>query len=178
MDDRVGHAVVAQAFIPAGQALLLRALFNRLMATHGRTAVALPAAGVAALWIVRQFLSGSLTWVRAAQAERVQDKVHRLIHIQALRVDPAFYDNPDSYDLLYRATVDALSQPMVMLQSLGALVQNGLGFLLLAGILWKYAGWLPFLLVVTGLPGLLLVARHILSKHRWSLEHTHRKLVG
>ena len=98
-------------------------------------------------------MSGSLTWVRAAQAERVQDKVHRLIHIQALRVDPAFYDNPDSYDLLYRATVDALSQPMVMLQSLGALVQNGLGFLLLAGILWKYAGWLPFLLVVTGLSG-------------------------
>jgi ATP-binding cassette subfamily B protein len=31
---------------------------------------------------------------------------------------------------------------------------------------------LPLLLVATAIPGLLLVARHILKEHRWNLEHT------
>ncbi len=167
-----GILLVAQGLIPAGQALLLRALFNRLVAAPGWASIGPPAIGIASLWILGQLLSSSLSWVRAVQAERVQDEVHRLIHIQALRLDLAFYDHPDSYDQLYRAMVDALSQPMALLESLGSLVQNGLGFLVLAGILWTYAGWLPLLLVITGLPGLLLVARHILRKHRWHLEHT------
>jgi ATP-binding cassette subfamily B protein len=51
-------------------------------------------------------------------------------------------------------------------------VQNGLGFLVLAGILWTYAAWLPLLLVFTAVPGLFLVARHILDAHRWNMEHT------
>jgi ATP-binding cassette subfamily B protein len=73
---------------------------------------------------------------------------------------------------LHRARVDAISQPLALLESLGSLVQNGLGFLVLAGILWTYAGWLPLLLVCTAIPGLLLVARHILKEHHWQLEHT------
>ena len=164
--------LVAQGVIPAGQALLLRTFVNRLVATPGWVSVAPPALGIATLWMLGQLLSSALSWVRAVQAERVQDEVHRLIHIQALRLDMAFFDHPESYDQLYRAVVDALSQPMTLLESLGALVQNGLGFLALAAILFTYAGWLPFLLVVTGFPGLMLVARHILRKHRWHLENT------
>ena len=167
-----GILLVALGLIPAGQALLLRALFNRLVAAPGWASIAPPAMGIAGLWMLGQLLSSSLSWVRAVQAERVQEEVHRLIHIQALRLDIAFYDHPDSYDQLYRAMVDALSQPMALLESLGSLVQNGLGFLVLAAILWKYAGWLPLLLVVTGFPGLLLVARHTLRIHRWHVEHT------
>jgi len=167
-----GVLLVAQGLIPAALALLLRALFNRLVAAPEWASIAPPAMGIAGLWMLGQLLSSSLSWVRAVQAERVQDEVHRLIHIQALRLDVAFYDHPESYDQLYRAQVEAISQPLALLESLGSLVQNGLGFLVLAGILWKYAGWLPLLLVITGFPGLLLVARHILRKHRWQLEHT------
>lgn len=167
-----GALLVAQAIIPAALALLLRALFNRLVAAPGWASIAPPALGIAGVWMLALLLSSSLSSVRAIQAEQVQDEVHRLIHIQALRLDMSFYDNPDSYDQLYRATGDALSQPMALLESLGSLLQNGLGFLLLAGILWKYASWLPFLLVITGLPGLMLVARQTLNKHRWFLDHT------
>jgi ATP-binding cassette subfamily B protein len=89
-------------------------------------------------------------------------------------MDLAFYDHPESYDLLYRAQVDAISQPLALLESLGSLVQNGLGFLVLAGILFAYAGWLPLLLVCTAIPGLVLVARQILKEHHWHLEHTNQ----
>ena len=164
--------LVGQGLIPAGLALLLRALVNRLVASHEWASTAPPALGIAGLWIAGQFLSSTLSWVREVQAERVQDEVHRLIHLQALRLDLAFYDHPESYDQLHRARVDAISQPLALLESLGSMVQNGLGFLVLAGILWTYAGWLPLLLVATAIPGLLLVARHILKEHRWHLEHT------
>src|ERR1035437_1388494 len=170
-----GILLVGQGLIPAGQALLLRTLVNRLVALHGWSAVAPPALGIAGLWVVAQLLSSALSWVRAVQAERVQDEVHRLIHQQALRMDMSFYDHPESYDQLYRAQVDAISQPLSLLENLGTVVQNGLGFLVLAGILWTYAGWMPFLLVFTAVPGLVLVARHILKEHHWNLAHTNEQ---
>jgi ATP-binding cassette subfamily B protein len=164
--------LVCQGMVPASQALLLRALVNRLVTAPRWASIAPVALAIAVLWIVGQLLSSALSWVRAVQAERVQDEVHRLIHLQALQLDLAFYDHPESYDQLHRARVDALAQPLSLLESLGSLVQNGLGFLVLAGILWTYAGWLPLLLVLTGLPGMMLVARHILQEHRWNREHT------
>jgi ATP-binding cassette subfamily B protein len=167
-----GVLLVGQGLIPAGQALLLRTLVNRLVAAPRWDAIAAPALGIAGLWILGQLLSSALSWVRAAQAERVQDEVHRLIHVQALRMDLAFYDHPESYDQLHRAQIDAISQPLALLESLGSLLQNGLGFLVLAGILFTYAGWLPLLLVATAIPGLFLVGRHILEEHHWRLEHT------
>ena len=170
-----GILLVGQGLIPAGLALLLRTLVNRLVAPHGWVSIAPPALGIAGLWVAGQLLSSALSWVRAVQAERVQDEVHRLIHVQALRLDMSFYDHPESYDQLYRAQVDAISQPLALLENLGSLVQNGLGFLVLAGILWTYAGWLPLLLVSTAIPGLVLVAHHILKEHRWNLEHTNQQ---
>lgn len=167
-----GILLVMQGLVPAGLALLLRTLVNRLVASPGWSAIAPPAIGIAALWIVAQLLSSALSWVREVQAELVQDEVHRLIQSKALRLDLSFYDHSESYDLLYRAQVDAFSQPLSLLESLGSLVQNGLGFLVLAGILWTYAAWLPLLLVFTAVPGLLLVAHQILKAHRWNMEHT------
>ena len=167
-----GVLLIGQGLIPAGLALLLRALVNHLVASRQWASVAPPALGIAGLWIAGQLLSSALSWVREVQAERVQDEVHRLIHVQALRLDLAFYDHPESYDQLHRARVDAISQPLALLESLGTLVQSGLGFLVLAGILFTYAAWLPLLLVSTAIPGLLLVARQTLKEHRWNLEHT------
>lgn len=164
--------LICQGLIPAGQALLLRTLVNRFLASPHWHEIALPSLGIVALWVAAQLLSSALSWVREVQAEQVQDEVHRLIHLQALRLELAFFDHSESYDLLYRAQVDAISQPLALLENLGGLLQNGLSFLVLAGILWSYAAWLPILLVLTAVPGLLLVARHILEEHRWHQEHT------
>jgi ATP-binding cassette, subfamily B, bacterial len=169
-----GFLLIAQGMVPAGLALLLRTLVNGLV-SRNPVAIAPSAAGIAVLWITGQLLSSALSWVRAVQAELVQDEVHRLIHQQAIRLDLAFYDHSESYDQLYRAQVDAITQPLALLESLGSLVQNGLGFLVLAGILWTYSGWLPLLLVATAIPGLALVARHILKEHSWNLVHTNQQ---
>ena len=164
--------LLTQSLLPAGQALLLRALVNRLAGAAEGPRVLAPALGIGALWLLAMALASALSWVRTLQAERVQDEVHRRIHTQALRLDVAFFDRPDSYDALHRARVDALSQPLALLEGLGTAVQSGLGFLALAAILWTYAGWLPLLLIGTALPGLLLVTRHILREHAWRQRNT------
>ncbi len=170
-----GFLLIAQGIIPAIQALLVRAVINRLVRAPGWHAVAIPISGVAALWILSQVFSSALAWVRAVQAETVQDEIHRLIHAQALRVDMDFYDHAESYDLLHRVRADAMSQPVALLESLGSLVQSALGLGVLGAILWTYARWLPFVLVLSGCPGLLLMAGHILKEHRWRVENTTRE---
>jgi ATP-binding cassette subfamily B protein len=164
--------LILQGLIPAGLALLLRTLVNRLVASPDWTRIAPPAIGIAALWIIAQFLASAIKWIRQVQSELVKDEVYGLIHEHALNLDLAFFDHPDSYDLLHRARVDAVSQPLALLESIGGIVQNSLGFLVLAGILWKYASWLPVLLLCTAVPGLLLIARQILEEHHWQLNHT------
>jgi ATP-binding cassette, subfamily B, bacterial len=164
--------IVSQGLIPAGLALLLRTLVNRLVSTPAWPSILPPALGIAGLWILAQVLSSALTWIREVQGELVQREIFRLIHIQAVHLDFAFYDHPDSYDQLHRAQAEAGSQPMGLLENLGSLLQNGLGFLVLAAILWRYAGWLPLLLVATAIPGLFFVARHILREHAWYRETT------
>ena len=167
--------LIVQGLLPAGLAILLRSLVNRLAhVPNGREAI-YPALGIALLWLVGVILTSALSLTRTIQAEKVQDLVYKLIHEKTLRLDLSFFDQAESYDLLHRARVDAAAQPLALLESLGTLLQNSIGFLVLTSILWTYAFWLPLLLLASGVPGLVLVARHILQEHRWNMQHTNRE---
>ncbi|MDD2764287.1 MAG: ABC transporter ATP-binding protein [Opitutaceae bacterium] len=169
--------LVAQGAIPALQIQLTRTVVNRLSGVFmeggwRHPAIWMPIGLIAVLWIAGQLLSSLSGWVRLAQAERVQDHVYSLIHRQALNLDLAFFENPESYDLLHRARVDAISQPLALLESLGSLVQNGLTLILVAILLAAYTPWLPVLLIASALPGLWIVGKHVLREHRWRAANT------
>ncbi|MBL0225861.1 MAG: ABC transporter ATP-binding protein [Geobacteraceae bacterium] len=174
-----GVLLLLQGLMPAALVYLTRLVVNSLSTAitsqGGLTAfspVWLPAGLIGLLWVGSQLLNSLASWVRTAQAELVQDSIHSLIHQKALELDVAFYENPESYDLLHRARVDAISQPIVLLESLGTLIQNGLTLLVLAGMLHTYAFWLPFLLIGSALPGLWAVGRYVLREHRWRTANT------
>jgi len=174
-----GLLLVLQGLIPAALIHLTRVTVNQLSAAVNNPAgsaalesVWLPAGLIGLLWMTGQLLSSLIDWVRSAQAELVQDSIHTLIHRKALSLDIAFFENPESYDLLHRARVDAISQPVVLLESLGSLLQNGLTLLVLAGMLASYSLWLPLALIGSALPGLWIVGRFILHEHRWRLANT------
>lgn len=124
------------------------------------------------LWITGQIVASLIIRVRTVQSELVQDHIHALIHDKAIELDMAFFDAPASYDLLHRARIDAMSQPLVLLESLGSLLQNGVTLISLAVLLATYAVWLPLLLVATALPGLWVVGRHVVREHRWRMANT------
>lgn len=119
-----------------------------------------------------EILRGLAEWVRATQAELVQDSIHDLIHAKAATLDISFYDNPEYYDRLHRARVDALSRPVLLLENVGSVLQNGLTLGAMAGVLFLYAPRLPLLLVGGTLPALWVVAHYTLRFHRWRLRNT------
>jgi ATP-binding cassette subfamily B protein len=127
---------------------------------------------VPVLWIAGQIVASLMIRVRTVQSELVQDHIHALIHDKSIELDMAFFDAPASYDLLHRARVDALSQPLVLLESIGSLLQNGITLISLAVLLATYAAWLPLLLIATALPGLWVVGRQVIREHRWRIANT------
>ncbi|WP_198134474.1 ABC transporter ATP-binding protein [Geotalea uraniireducens] len=174
-----GILLLFQGVAPAALVYLTKITVDRLsaaLAGHAPLDAFLsvwpPIASIALLWIASQLLTSLMTWVRTAQAELVQDQIHNLIHTQALSLDLSFYENPGSYDLLHRARVDAITQPIALLESLGTLIQNGLTLVVLAFMLAAYTPWLPVLLIGSALPGLWTVGRYVLREHQWRISNT------
>lgn len=125
------------------------------------------AALLAMVLLCMQVLTSLVAWARTMQAERVQDHIYHRIHTKAIELDLAFYDSPAYYDRLFRARLDAYDRPVALLENIGALLQNALTFLAMGGILFRYAWWLPFVLVLGMLPALLVVARTAYREYEW-----------
>ena len=171
--------LLVQGLIPAAQVYLTKMTVDFLAADISTQSAAAaltrawpPMAMIGLLWIFSQLVASLIRWVRAAQSELVQDTIHSLIHDKALELDVAFYENSESYDLLHRAKVDALSQPIALLESIGTVIQNSVTLVVLAGMIAMYTWWLPFLLIGSALPGLWSVGRFVLREHKWRIANT------
>jgi ATP-binding cassette, subfamily B, bacterial len=171
--------LVLQGVLPVATVYLTRAVVDSLVsaaATVGgwgslQPAVFLIAAMVGVL-LLMEGLRSLAGWVRAMQAELVQDHIYSLIHTQAATLDISFYDAPDYYDRLHRARVDAFNRPMQLLENAGSLLQNGITLAAMATVLLTYTLWLPVVLTGSTLPALWVMARHTLEFHRWRLKNT------
>lgn len=171
--------LVAQGLLPPAAALLTREVVNGLVAAlsaPGDWAVLGGTLGLVALMAVvlllTEVLSSLAGWVRTAQGELVQDHVHDRIHAQALRLDLGFYETPEYYDRLHRARVDAIHQPVSLLENAGRMAQNGIALAAMAGLLAAYAWWLPPALLAGALPALWVAGRHTWRFHRWRVRST------
>jgi ATP-binding cassette subfamily B protein len=174
--------LLVQGLIPAAQVYLTKITVDFLAADISslNTSATLsrawpPMVMIGLLWIFSQLVASLIRWVRAAQAELVQDSIHSLIHVKALELDVAFYENPESYDLLHRAKVDALTQPIALLESIGVVIQNSVTLVVLAGMISLYSWWLPLLLIGSALPGLWSVGRYVLREHTWRVANTSKE---
>ncbi len=171
-----GALLFVQGLIPIGVVTLTRSAVNAAAAYVHHEQEFAPLLGLLVLlglaMLLNESLNAVLTYVRGVQAELVQDYVTGLIHQQALSLDLSYYETPEYYDNLHRAHVDALNQPLLLLENLGSLMQNGLTLGGLALVLITYAGWLPLILVGSSLPALWAVGKFTLTMHRWRIKNT------
>ena len=109
--------------------------------------------------------------LRNTLAEQVQDWMNTLVHQQAIALDLHFYESPDYYDQLHRASIDAINRPMALLETLGALLQNTITLLAMAGVLLLFAWWMPLVLLLGTLPALVVALREALCPEQriWDL---------
>ncbi|NTU84832.1 MAG: ABC transporter ATP-binding protein [Chloroflexales bacterium] len=171
--------LVIQGLLPATTVWLSRPLVDGLAAaaqasgawTSARALLPTAALLLGSL-VLTELLQGLGGWVRAAQAEYVQDHISGLIQQKSVEVDLAFYESPEYHDHLHRARDDAASRPLALLEGAGSLMQNGITLLAMAAILLPYGAWLPPLLLLSTLPALLVLLRSSWRYHQWWRQST------
>ena len=171
--------LLIQGLLPAATVFLSKILVDGIAGVMknnggwpGLVLIAPAAAAMVGVLIATEVLQGVGRWVKTAQSEKIQDVVHMLIHEKAMALDMSFYDNPGFYDQLHRARVDAISRPSALVENTGALLQNFITLIAMAGVLLTFGVWLPLLLALSTLPALWVVLRHTLRFHHWRLKNT------
>jgi ATP-binding cassette subfamily B protein len=170
--------LVIQGVLPAAVVYLTKSVVDAFAAAMGGglawesiEPLVLPGLLMAGVLLMQQVLGSVLNWIKTAQSETIQDHIKTQVHRKAAEVDLAFYERPDAYDRLSRASGQAASKSLSLLNNIGGILQNLITLVAIAGILVPYGLWLPVLLILSTLPAVWVVVRHNLLEHAW-WEHT------
>ena len=171
--------LLVQGLLPVAMVYLTKVLVDGIAQVikdsggwQGLTSLAPAAVAMVCVLVAIEVFQSVSRWLRTAQSERVQDSVHELIHDQAMSLDMSFYDNPDYYDQLHRARVDALSRPTALMENAGTLLQSFITLVAMAGVLLTFGIWIPVLLALSTIPALVVVMRHTMRFHLWRMRNT------
>jgi ATP-binding cassette subfamily B protein len=171
--------LVLQGLLPVSSVYLTRPLVNRILAAIKaggtwesiRPAVAIGVL-IAAIALLSEILRSATVWVRTHQSELVQDYITALIQRKSAEIDLAFYDSPGFYDQLHRARSEASYRPVLLLESLSGILQNGITLAAMLAVLAPFGVWLPVALLASTLPALYVVLRNTVRQHEWRLRTT------
>ena len=171
--------LVIQGALPVATVYLTRTIVNALTAAirAGGTAEAtrqliFPAALMIAVLLAGEILRATASLLRKTQAELVEDHIRGLIQAKSGAVDLAFYETPEFYDHLHRARYEAGSRPILLVESLGSMLQNGITLAAMLAVLVPFGPWLPAALLVSTIPALYVILRYALLQHNWNLRAT------
>jgi ATP-binding cassette subfamily B protein len=151
-----------------GLALLSRQQFSAKAAEP----VVLIAALIGAASLIVELLQGGLEWLRAMQAELLDERMSSLAQQKASEVDLAFYETPACHDLIYRAQEEARNRPAILLENTGSLIQNGVSLVMIGWLVATYSVWLILVLALSAVPAFVIVARYNWLSHQWWRETT------
>ncbi len=171
--------LLLQGVLPVALVSLTRALVNAALAgmRAGASWAALqpalrPALFIAAILLLIEALRGVATYVRTVQAELLKDHISSLVHQASTSADLSFYESPDFYDHLHRAMIDAETRPVLLVEALGSLLQNGVTLAAMGAVLLMFGPWLPLALLLCTLPALYVVLNSSLRRHEFLQEVT------
>jgi ATP-binding cassette subfamily B protein len=171
--------LILQGLIPVSSVYLTRPLVNRILAAikaGGSWESIRPAVMIgvliAAIALLSEVLRSATVWVRTHQSELVQDYITALIQHKSAEIDLAFYDSPEFYDRLHRARSEASYRPVMLLESLSGILQNGITLTAMLAVLAPFGVWLPVALLVSTLPALYVVLRNTVRQHEWRVRTT------
>ncbi|MCA9260147.1 MAG: ABC transporter ATP-binding protein, partial [Planctomycetales bacterium] len=129
------------------------------------TAISPPIVAIACVMALTEALRAVGAYVRTVQADLMHEYVCDKVHAKSSEVGVAYYELPEFYDHLHRAQSEAMYRPAMLLDSMGALIQNGITLIAMASVLLTYTVWLPFALLISTLPAFAVVLRHAVEQH-------------
>lgn len=163
--------------LPVATVYLIKPVIDNISILAGKgidriDTLAIPVIGLGLVVLLLPISTSLLNLVRNIQAEKVQDSVKMQIHAKAVSLPLNFFETPKYHDMLYRANVDALSRPVVLLENIGLFVQNTITLIGLLLIMIPLAWWLPLILIVAAIPALAISLRFTLKFHAWRTTNT------
>jgi len=171
--------VVVQGVLPAVSIVFTKQLVDavvRVLQSQGAwadvRAFLIPAVLVGTALLAQDLASAVSRYIRTAQSQTTAQHIDLLVHRKAVSVDLAFYDSAEYYDRLHRARSEAASTPFELLGSIGRLLQSGITLVATAAVLVVYAWWLPFVVFISTLPGLVVALRYIFAEHELTQRQT------
>ena len=171
--------LVIQGFLPIISLYLTRLLVDSLtiaLSTDARQAdISLSlfyTVIMGATVILAQVLNHVAEVVRTAQVEYVKDHIDALLQQKTTTLDLAFFESPSHLDLLYRASSEINTSPLILLENGGSFLQNVITLIGIAALLTSYSFWLPLLLLIGALPILFVVLKSNRRNHEWWVKTT------
>jgi ATP-binding cassette, subfamily B, bacterial len=166
--------LVVEGLFPVGLVYLTKMLVDALVATIKNGASWPYVRGLliivglfAGLTLLAEVVRTAIGWIRAVQAELLQDHINELIHAKSVAADLAFYEFPDYYDHLHRARSEASYRPVALLQNVGSLLQNSVTLVAMGAVLVTLGPWLAAALFVSVLPAFWVVLHFNIVNYQW-----------
>ena len=174
--------ILIQGFLPVATVYLTKSLvdgFGHVFNANpvnldSLTPAVLPLFAMAMVLISSAALKSLTHWVQVGQSEFVQDYVKDQVHLKAISLDLSFFENPEFYDVLHRANVDAVHRPLSLIQSMGLISQSLVTLIAMLVILVTYNGWLPLVLLIGSIPALYVALKYSLVQNQLRLRQTPR----
>lgn len=171
--------LLIQGLLPIATVYLTRTIVNEVVAAirAGGTwdtmrPVLISGALLGTVMLISEAVHALSSWVRTTQSELAQDYITALIQRKSVEVDLAFYELPDFYDHLHRARLEATYRPAHLVESLGAVVQNGITFVAMAAILVPFGPIVPLALFLSTVPIVYVVLRSSLQRYSFAQRST------
>ena len=122
--------------------------------------------------IVNELIGNLKSYVDTYMVDRTKDYMFRYIHEKTSSVDMEYYESAAYYDQLSRASSDAMTQPISLLNNITSFLQRVITLVAMIGILFSFAWWIPLLLLLGALPSFgvsVYLSRRIF---KWRLLNT------
>lgn len=122
--------------------------------------------------LATEIIGSIIQMIYTAHAEKLQDYIFALIHEKSVNADLAFYEQPEFFDHLHRAQIEARQRPVELISQLGGLLQNTVTLLAMGAVLLRFGIWLPAILLVSTLPAFFAVLYSTLQFYEWRRRKT------
>jgi ATP-binding cassette subfamily B protein len=111
---------------------------------------------VVIIWFLDEAAADIGNYVRKKQSVRLENYMYRLLHEKAVRLDLIYFEKPDYFDCLSRASREAPWRPNSILNNLVSMLRGMISLVLMAGVLFFLHWTIALLLIAVNIPAIWL----------------------
>jgi ATP-binding cassette subfamily B protein len=131
-----------------------------------------PILAVVIVWFLDEAAMDLGNYVRKKQSVKLESYMYGLLHSKAVKLDLIYFERPDYFDCLARASREAPWRPNSILNNVISMFRGLLSLILIAGVLAFLHWTIALLLLVVNIPGIWLRLHYAGVLYNFQKEQT------